>query len=231
LKSLSIFVILVSIACFFTILDPVFAQPSPSGTGSINEDIEKSQKTVIIEPLFTQAAYAQPGFYNYYTNNCPKCLTIHLPHNFIGSYVSSGKADSVLKQNYAFVTDLDVDKNPKILKNYDKVIVLHNEYVTIKEFDAITNHPHVIYLYPNALYAHVSVDYGKNTLTLIRGHNYPHQHITNGFNWKFDNSKFEYDTNCKNWNFHKINNDMMLNCYPENIILSDESLMDAIEIS
>ncbi|HYL65791.1 MAG TPA: hypothetical protein VEU72_01405 [Nitrosopumilaceae archaeon] len=205
----------------------VFAQSS--GTEPIKEDIEKSQKTVVIEPLFTQAAYAQPGFYNYYTNQCSRCLTIHLPYNFVGSFVSSGKADSVLKQSYDFVTDLDVDKNPKILKKYDKVIVLHNEYVTIKEFDAITNHPHVIYLYPNALYAQVSVDYNKHTLLLIRGHGYPHPHISNGFNWKFDNSKLEYDTNCQNWSFHKINNGMMLNCYPEKIIKSDESIMDAIE--
>ena len=35
----------------------VAAQSSSSGTESIKEDIEKSQKTVIIEPLFTQAAY------------------------------------------------------------------------------------------------------------------------------------------------------------------------------
>src|SRR6267143_3643930 len=209
----------------------VFAQSSSSATESIKEDIKKSQKTVIIEPIFTQAAYAQPGFYSYYRNQCPKCLIIHLPHNFIGSFVSSGKADSLLKQNYTFVTDLDVDKNPKILKKYDKVIVLHNEYVTIKEFNAITSHPHVIYLYPNALYAQVSVDYNKYTLSLIRGHGYPHQHISNGFNWKFDNSKLEYDTKCKNWSFHKINNGVMLNCYPENIMRSDESLMDAIESS
>jgi len=81
------------------------------------------------------------------------------------------------------------------------------------------------------LYAQVSVDYNKYTLSLIRGHGYPHQHISNGFNWKFDNSKLEYDTKCKNWNFHKIYNGVMLNCYPENMIRSDESLMDAIESS
>jgi hypothetical protein len=226
----------VLIACFSIILEhSVFSEPSSSGTKSTSKNIEKfpnSQKTVVIEPIFTQAAYAQLGFYDYYKKHCDsKCLTVHIPRNFIGSYTSSGNADSILKQNYSFVTDLDVDKNPKILKKYDRVIVLHNEYVTIKEFDAITNHPYVIYLYPNALYSQVSVDYNKHTLTLIRGHGYPHQHIANGFNWKFDNSKFEYDTNCQNWRFHKINNCMMLNCYPENVILSDESLMDAIESS
>ena len=34
--------------------------------------------------------------------------------------------------NYKFLSDIDIDKNPEILKNFDKVILLHNEYVTKK---------------------------------------------------------------------------------------------------
>ena len=45
--------------------------------------------------------------------------------------------------------------------------MLHNEYVTQAMFDAITNHPNVIYLYPNALYAEIEVDYENNLITLI----------------------------------------------------------------
>ena len=37
--------------------------------------------------------------------------------------------------------------------------MLHNEYVTRPMFDAITSHPNVIYLYPNALYAEIEVNY------------------------------------------------------------------------
>ena len=68
---------------------------------------------------------------------------------------------------------MSIDKNPDMLKKYDKVIMLHNEYVTRNMFDAITNHPNVIYLYPNALYAEIEVDYENNLMTLIRGHGYP----------------------------------------------------------
>ena len=130
---------------------------------------------------------------------------------------------------YYTLTDIDVDKNPKILTQYDRVIVLHNEYVTQNEFDAITTHAHVIYLYPNSLYAKVSTDYAKNTFTLIRGHGYPDLNIRNGFDWKFDNSQFEYDTSCKNWMFHGVKNGFMLDCYPENHLSSDISLLKAIK--
>ena len=64
-------------------------------------------------------------------------------------------------------------------------------------FNAIINHPHVIYLYPNALYAEIEVDYEKNEITLIRGHGYPESTIGNGFDWEFDNTHpYEYDENC-----------------------------------
>jgi hypothetical protein len=54
-------------------------------------------------------------------------------------------------------------------KYHDRVIVLPNEYVTKKEFDAIASHPDMIFLYPNALYAEVKTDYASNTITLVRG--------------------------------------------------------------
>ena len=94
--------------------------------------------------------------------------------------------------------------------------MLHNEYVTRTMFDAITSHPSVVYLYPNALYAEIEVDYDNNTITLIRGHNYPEQEIANGFDWEFDNTHpYEYDNNCSQMEFYKIDNGWMTNCYPE----------------
>ncbi len=96
--------------------------------------------------------------------------------------------------------------------------------MTQKEFDAITSHPHVIYLYPNSLYVKITVNYDQNTITLIRGHNYPESKIRNGFDWKFDNSPLEYDTLCDKWNFNEIKNGIMLNCYPESH-LSDNILL------
>ena len=72
-----------------------------------------------------------------------------------------------------------------------------NEYVTRAMFDAITNHPNVIYLYPNALYVEIEVDYIDETITMIRGHNYPEPEIANGFDWEFENTHpYEYDSEC-----------------------------------
>ena len=83
-------------------------------------------------------------------------------------------------------------------------------------FDAITSHPNVIYLYPNALYAEIEVDYDNNTITLIRGHNYPEPEITNGFDWEFDNTHpYEYDQNCEQMMFYQNSAGWMTNCYPE----------------
>jgi len=87
--------------------------------------------------------------------------------------------------------------------------------VTKSEFDAITDHPNVVYLYPNSLYAKVVLN-PDDTITLVRGHNYPESDILNGFDWKFDNSPLEYDGDCKNLEFYEIDNGLMLNCYPEN---------------
>ncbi|MDE1832323.1 MAG: hypothetical protein KGI02_08155, partial [Thaumarchaeota archaeon] len=97
------------------------------------------------------------------------------------------------------------------------------------EFDAITSHPHVIYLYPNSLYAKIIVNYDQNTITLLRGHGYPEQNISNGFGWKFDNSQFEYDTSCGNWKFNEIKNGIMLDCYPENHLAYNIPLLKAIK--
>ena len=123
---------------------------------------------------------------------------------------------------YATITDIDIDKNPSILQQFDKVIMLHNEYVTRAMFDAITNHPNVIYLYPNALYAEIEVNYIDETITLIRGHNYPEPEISNGFDWTFDNTHpYEYDSQCFNMEVYQIKNGWMTNCYPENFFMGD----------
>lgn len=192
---------------------------------------EKSKKIVFVYPIFTQAAYNNNGFYDYYRKTCDtKCLTVNIPTKFQNKYTSSGTASLVLKLlNYSHITDIEVDKNPDILKKYDKIIILHNEYVTKKEFDAITHHPNVVYLYPNALYAEVMTDYNKNTITLVRGHGYPYKNMANGFNWKYDNSKFEYDVKCEKWKFFKVGNGKMLNCYPDIVISSNQSLLVEIK--
>ena len=193
-------------------------------------NFDHKKNAVVIYPIFTQAAYEKNGFYYYYNKKCDsRCLTIPFatgPNPTYPTSITGGLVMSLL--NYPFITDIDVDKDPTILKKFAKIFVLHNEYVTKKEFDAITNHPNVVYLYPNALYAEVKVDYKKSTITLVKGHGYPSSNILNGFNWKFDNSKYEYDFECKNWKFDKIKNGKMLNCYPYLRFLYDENLLREI---
>ena len=177
------------------------------------------QKAAVVSPIFTDSAYDRFGFYDYYLGNCDSCTTTTISDGVL-DYNSSVYGYQLLTLlGYSPITDIDIDKNPSILKRYDKIIMLHNEYVTRAMFDAITSHPNVIYLYPNALYAEIEVDYDNNTITLIRGHNYPEQEIANGFDWEFDNTHpYEYDNNCSQMEFYKIDNGWMTNCYPEQIL-------------
>ncbi|BDQ30702.1 MAG: hypothetical protein K5798_05830 [Nitrosopumilus sp.] len=189
------------------------------------------ENAVVIYPIFTASAYSEPGFYTFFRGECgQECLTDEIDSEYSLDFVASGNGYQVLNLlGYPIITDIDVDQNPAILEKYDKVILLHNEYVTKKEFDAITNHPKVLYLYPNALYAEVEADYEKNTISLIRGHNFPEPEIVNGFDWEFDNSNLEYDMDCKDMGFDRIANGWMLNCYPENPIHQSKVLLQMIK--
>jgi len=184
------------------------------------------QKTVVVYPYFTSIAYNSPGFYTYFSGQCDDCTTAKFAPPTI-LYTSSGIGHQALTLlGYPSITDVDIDKNPSILQQFDKVIILHNEYVTRTMFDAITNHPNVIYLYPNALYAEIEVDYIDETITLIRGHNYPEPEITNGFDWEFDNTRpYEFDSSCLDMEIYKIKNGWMTTCYPENLFLQDTELL------
>jgi len=190
------------------------------------------QKTVVIAPIFSMTAYGEPGFYTYYRDECDtSCITsIPIGYELSPTYHSSVNTIKILSLlDYPILTDIEVDKFPEILKSFDKVIVLHNEYVTRTEFEAIINHPKVLYLHPNALYAEIKANYEEDTISLVRGHDYPEPGIKNGFDWEFDNSHLEYD-NCKEgWKFYEIDNGIMLNCYPENIIYNDENLLKMIK--
>lgn len=175
---------------------------------------DPTQNAVVVLPLFTASAYSNPGFYSYYSGDCDEsCLTVPLIPDW--KYTSSEVAIQTLSLlKYPLIDDYLLSKNPELLRQYDTVFLLHNEYVTKSEFDAITKHPNVVYLYPNSLYAEVNLN-SDDTITLIRGHNYPKSDIQNGFDWKFDNSPLEYDSDCKNLEFYEIDNGWMLNCYPE----------------
>lgn len=199
--------------------------------------------TVIIVPTFTKMAYQRHGFYEYYctvanhtdgsckilyTDSCgSECLTVSIPSETFPrmEFVASKNAVSTLRfLGYSnFMTDRDVTEHPLALNKFSHVIVLHSEYVTQREYNAIMSHPNVTFLYPNALYAEVSFNEEHNSITLIRGHGY--NNATNAFGWKYnDSTKDEYDIWCDHWHFTSLSNGRILNCYPENRILYDPAL-------
>ena len=192
---------------------------------------DEESKPLVIVPIFTASAYAENGFYEFFKGWCDTCTTTKIVSIEKLDYNSSGNAVQVLKLlGYDSITDIELDQNPNLITKYNKIIILHNEYVTKNMFDAITSHPNVIYLYPNALYAEINVDYEKNEITLIRGHNYPELEIVNGFEWEYENTHpYEYDSECENWEFYDIDNGKMLNCYPEYRIFQDELLLKTLK--
>ena len=206
----------------------------------IYDDLKNNKKSVVVFPIFTAAAYSEPGFYTFYRGDCDQefhgvlfrdddCLTVKLEEEYSPLFTSSANGVQVLNLlDYEIITDITIHQNPEILLEYEKIILLHNEYVTSIQFDAITSHPNVIYLYPNALYAEIDFDEELWEISLIRGHNYPDPLIRNGFDWKFDNSLEEYDVTCKDMKFSKIDNGWMLNCYPENILHKSKELLKQI---
>ena len=185
------------------------------------EKLKPNKNTIVIYPIFTSAAYSDNGFYDYYKGDCDEsCLNNISFENPEITYDSSGISTQILHiLGYDFITDIDVDKNPEILQNYETVILLHNEYVTQKMFDSISSHPHLIFLSPNALYALIEVNYDNNTITLIRGHDYP-PGVSNAFDYEIEEKfhKYESDGDCINWEFFKIENGYHLNCYPDGSI-------------
>ena len=193
---------------------------------------DELESVVVVIPVFTSSAYSQNGFYDYFRGECESCYKTKLIHDYNLEFIVASQTGAQILGllGYPLITDIDVDKNPKILENFDTVIILHNEYVTKKEFDAIINHNNVIFLYPNALHAEISIDYYNEEITLVRGHGFPQSDIINGFDWEYDNTyPYEKDDRCLNWEFYDIPNGKMLNCYPEIKIITDIELLKTIK--
>jgi len=181
------------------------------------EALRSDSNTVVIYPIFTQSAYDWGGIHYFLKGTCETCISSKIQDYYERSFASSANGFRILEfLGYETIDDIDVDKNPDLLKKYDKVILLHNEFVTRAEYEAIISHPNVVYLYPNALNSEITADYSSNTITLVSVPGYSQDDISNGFDWKFDNSEYFDDWDCMDWQFYKIENGHMLNCYPEN---------------
>ena len=81
------------------------------------------QKTVVVYPLFTGIAYTEPGFYTYYRGDCDSCTTTKFSYHS-PTYSASGMGYQALSLlGYDVITDIDLDKNPGILVQYDNCLL------------------------------------------------------------------------------------------------------------
>lgn len=187
-------------------------------------------RTLVIIPLLTANAYEPGAFYDYYAGKCDEsCLTIRLHDVDLKEQSSAGTARVLAKLGYEFTNDYHLDlflsNDPRYLFQYDRIVVLHSEYVTHQIFDALQKHPRVIYMAPNALYGMVEIH--DRLMTLKNGHGY--NGSTNGFGWKYDNTPEEHDKECKEWKFRKTANGYQLNCNPEATIFKNLGLLKQLK--
>ncbi len=69
-------------------------------------------------------------------------------------------------------------------------------------------------------------------MTLIRGHNYPPDDpVANGFGYEIEERfhEYEYDSECLEWEFVKIENGYHLNCYPDGLVIDDISILKKLK--
>ena len=192
---------------------------------AITITVYPENKVLVLAPTLTANAYSPGGFYDYFEGNCDEsCLTIPLDYNLTYDYRSSSNA-LILLGDMGY--DLKLDTSPTLnINDYDSLVILHNEYVTQELFDSITNHPNVYYLYPNALYGLVEIE--NDTMTLISGHGYNGK--DNAFDWEHENTRpDEFDNECLNYSWDKVTNGYQLNCYPENAIQTDSTILEFIK--
>lgn len=198
------------------------------------------ESVVVIKPTFTETAYSINGFYKYFNQKCNEsCLQINIQRGNPNAFLAWNlKGMNVMERlGYPIIDDLtlhkELVKNPSYLEKYGSIILMHNEYVTREMFDAITAHPNVIYLYPNALYAQVQYQYsfGDEKIRLIQGHGYPNATYDNGFGWKYDNTRpYEFDRKCESAQFYKIENGWQLNCYPELVLTKQPEILKTVKL-
>ena len=189
------------------------------------------QNSVVIYPILTQSAYQWGGIHDFYLGRCDTCDVVKIDEYYDPIFSVGAKSFRILEfLGYDVLDDVDVDMNPNILKKYDSVVLLHNEFVTENEFLALTSHPNVIHLYPGAFNSKVIINYFDDTLILERGPAYPQSDIKSGFDWKFDNSDITDNATCENWDFYKIDNGYMLNCTPEFLIQNNDGFLKKLKL-
>ena len=211
----------------------VVAPPLQDEPKSIIDKLKFTDKSVVVvAPLLTANAYRYQGFYDTFRGDCDEtCLSLQINTKIRFGYTSSNNALVILNNlGIPLIDDYTVSLNPEILNVYEKIIMLHNEYVTIEFYETIINHPNVYFLYPNALFAEIELTDG--VMTLVKGKGYPKDDpptTVNAFDWEFENTHpDEYDLECIDYKWSKIGNGYQLNCYPEVVIFEKPGIIEFI---
>jgi hypothetical protein len=147
--------------------------------------------TAIVKPVFTHSAYQKGAFYTFYDRH-KNDVTTQYDLTMLTTQVLNGWGQSrgalvhfypLIKNNTInVITDIDVHNND--ITQYDKLILLHSEYVTQQYYDNLRNFVEkggtLILFDANSLYAEVLYDDVANTITLRLGHS-----------WSFDGTRAE----------------------------------------
>ena len=218
------------------------------------EIMNNDDETIVIFPTISLHAYSQQCIWDYYVPATEDCKIIQLDseidlssmndniwlnpafiENVSGHFLYNTNLASfqtLQLLNYEMLSDLEIEKNPNILENYDKIIVLHNKYVSKKIFDTITNHPKVIYLNPGALSEEVSIDFTNNTITVLSPIKYPEEkNYRNDFFWAYDNTDKEFE-DCymiDDPKFEIVSNGIMTNCFSDNLLAKSKDFLKIIK--
>ena len=197
-----------------------------------------NSNSVVIFPTITLHAYKNSCVWDYYEPITDNCLNFNIndidfsdsvldiwnvensdSHYFWNTNLLGYQVFKML--DYEIISELEIEREPNVLENYDKVILLHNKYVTKKIFDAIINHQNVVYMYPGALSQEVELNLENQSLKILNPVKYPQdRNFNNDFLWMYDNTHRELK-DCKDIidpKFENVGNGIMINCYPENIL-------------
>lgn len=224
------FLLAIMVTTILALLYNLF-MPMNAGAFNVRDDIRGDPNTLVLIPIMTANAYKFGGYYDYYSGKCDEsCLTVYVDQSLPLSEPSSKTTTKVLKNlGYNYMSDFQayqqLKHNPSFLNNYDKLIILHMEYIPVELFNAVNNHKKVIYLNPNAMYAEIKIN--KFEMTLVAGHDYNGKY--NAFDWEYENTPLEYDKECKTWKFEPIRNGYQLNCNPELIIHKNFEMLKVLK--
>ncbi|GEM_PF-5361667 len=164
-----------------------------------------SCSTAIVKPVFTHSAYQKGAFYTFYDRHKNDTATQYdlnmLTTKMVYGWGHSKGAlvyfyPSIKNNTINVITDVEVHNND--ITQYNKLILLHNEYVTQPYYDNLRNFVErggtLILFDGSPLYAEVSYDNVANTITLLLGHYWSFDGIqaekSVGERWEQENQEF-----------------------------------------